>query len=443
VKIFSSSNKTESGIEFLLKFIYIKRTSIIKIKTNNKVFFSKGLNMEVQEEVMEIHNNIHTPVTTPTKLLKIREDISVLRKKRNEREEDDVENRAQKVLISDRPDSVDKVRRRVEDLELELGLYDAILNDLIELAESLEKDSKVLSDSTKKEFERVDKEINEKFEELNNRMSRIDSDSGNVVGAESIGKSWADAVTNPGALTFSKQQREMSILLTMEREDEERRSKNIVIFGLARSEKEDSKERQLEDQMKVEQIFDVLKIDRRLIVRVNRMKQKSDEDKNTPMIVTLPRESDKKAVLAEARRLKNSSKYTNVYINPDLNFKQRMIQKELRKQRKEKNEEAQAKNEPFRYGIRGSFLRPIRTVKQSERRGKDGDESTRKYYGQQNNYSRHEREHRWQDKHPAYESSRYDNGNRYEQYRDRYEQNRNRYEQYTFPSRPHDGYSRY
>ncbi|RNA17851.1 hypothetical protein BpHYR1_041260, partial [Brachionus plicatilis] len=219
-------------------------------------------------------------------------DISVLRKKRNEREEDDVENRAQKVLITDQPDSVDKVRRRVEDLELELGLYDAILNDLIELAESLEKDSKVLSDSTKKEFERVDKEINEKFEELNNRMSRIDSDCGNVVGAESIGKSWADAVTNPGALTFSKQQREMSILLTMEREDEERRSKNIVIFGLVRSEK------------------------------------KIKED-------------------------------------------------------------------------------------------------------------------RWQDKHPAYESSMYDNGNRYEQYRDRYEQNRNRYEQYTFPSRPHDGYSRY
>ncbi|CAF0969447.1 unnamed protein product [Brachionus calyciflorus] len=103
----------------------------------------------------------------------------------------------------------------------------------------------------------------------------------------------------------------MSILLTMRKEDEIRRAKNVVVFGLPISVKELSKKRQHEDIANVEELFESLRIDRRIILKANRIRPKSDELKNTPVIVTLSRESDRILVLKMAKKLKFSSKFAS------------------------------------------------------------------------------------------------------------------------------------
>ncbi|CAF0709857.1 unnamed protein product [Brachionus calyciflorus] len=137
-----------------------------------------------------------------------------------------------------------------------MDLYDGIINDLIELAESLERDKKSLSLS----INSVEMKMKEKYDDLDNRISKIETFNERNVSSDINNKSWVDAVAKPIALPFSKQQLGMSILLMMEKEDEVRNSKNVIIFGLPTPEKEDVKQRQLDDKSKIEEVLDYLKM---------------------------------------------------------------------------------------------------------------------------------------------------------------------------------------
>ncbi|CAF1039144.1 unnamed protein product [Brachionus calyciflorus] len=111
-----------------------------------------------------------------------------------------------------------------------------------------------MSSSMKNEIEQIDQKIEVKHKDLNDRISNLKKIEGTSESTNKIRKTWVDVVANSGTLPFSKQQLEMSILLTMEKEDEERRSKKIVIFGIPRSDKEAGSERQREDFERVQPV---------------------------------------------------------------------------------------------------------------------------------------------------------------------------------------------
>lgn len=55
--------------------------------------------------------------------------------------------------------------------------------------------------------------------------------------------------------------------------------------------------------------------------------------------------------------MRNLQEFERIYINPDLTEAQRRHERDLRSQRRERNEEERINNQPFRWEIRGYGLR--------------------------------------------------------------------------------------
>ena len=85
-------------------------------------------------------------------------------------------------------------------------------------------------------------------------------------------------------------------------------------------------------------------------VKINRFKSKNN-DKKTPVQVVFSMEEDKMKVLKAAKSLKSNSKYTGVYINPDLTKLEIAATKKLNQERKERNDKLPHEESGKKYGL--------------------------------------------------------------------------------------------
>ena len=131
--------------------------------------------------------------------------------------------------------------------------------------------------------------------------------------------------------------------MSMERKEMEEKASNIVVYGLKESEKEEAKDRKEEDSEKVKEMVEEIGVETRGEMEVKfRAGKKVEGGKPRPLIIRVEDDDTREQLLKHARRLARKDEWRNVFISPDLTWKQR---EEARKEEKKLREEADRKNE--------------------------------------------------------------------------------------------------
>lgn len=129
-----------------------------------------------------------------------------------------------------------------------------------------------------------------------------------------------------------------------EQKDIESRKCNIVFHNLEELESDDVQERIEYDKEKVLEICEDLGIESESnnIVKINRLR-KINDNKSRLLRVSFDKSSIKKSVLEKAPKIREfAEKYGPVFLSPDLTKKQRILQKSLREELKEKKESGES-----------------------------------------------------------------------------------------------------
>lgn len=118
--------------------------------------------------------------------------------------------------------------------------------------------------------------------------------------------------------------------------EKEKRKKNLIIYNLIESDKEDARERYMEDREHIKNIFteELLQGDYG-VERLVRLGKRNSEQRR-PLLVEMKTEKEKMDILVNAKRLRHSVLYPRLYVNRDLTASERKKEKELRDQLREK-----------------------------------------------------------------------------------------------------------
>ncbi|RNA33723.1 RNA-directed DNA polymerase from mobile element jockey-like, partial [Brachionus plicatilis] len=119
--------------------------------------------------------------------------------------------------------------------------------------------------------------------------------------------------------------------IRLERCEEEKKSKNVLIFGTEFT--EDSKV----NVDLVKEMVESVGCDSKKVKFVRRFKRKDDNVKSTPILVELEDKDSRLELLKSAKYLKQNEKFEKVYINPDQTFAERELSKNLIAKRNELN----------------------------------------------------------------------------------------------------------
>lgn len=132
----------------------------------------------------------------------------------------------------------------------------------------------------------------------------------------------------------------MSTSIFDELNDRKRRKRNLIISGVCESSDGSVEERRNADEKQMEMLLEDLCIDDVDIVKFHRIGSVA-EGRNRLLRVVCCDEDSKLKVLRHAKKLKGSSIFSNVFVNPDLTLWQRNEKKRMRdefKRRKETGE---------------------------------------------------------------------------------------------------------
>ena len=147
---------------------------------------------------------------------------------------------------------------------------------------------------------------------------------------------------------------EMNIINAVKKEqrDEEKKEKNILIFGTEHCDNEET------DQKLVEEILETIGVEKSKVRNIKRFKKK--EGKNaTPILVEMANRESKIETLKKAKTLRSSVRHKGVFIGPDQTQAEREYTKELLKKRKELNDSI-GQDCGYRFGIRNNEIVKIR-----------------------------------------------------------------------------------
>lgn len=134
--------------------------------------------------------------------------------------------------------------------------------------------------------------------------------------------------------------------IRIEKKQEERKAKNVIIFGTNYSEDVN------QDKKIVDEIATSIGFELSNVKFVKRFKRKNNEVESTPILVELGDIEQKMEMLKLAKNLKNNENFSRVYISPDLTFAERELNKTLVAKRKDLNNNNDSTTSGFRYGIR-------------------------------------------------------------------------------------------
>ena len=131
--------------------------------------------------------------------------------------------------------------------------------------------------------------------------------------------------------------------VSTEMKEREERANNVVVYGLKESGKEEAKDRTEDDNEKIKEMMEEIGVEARGKVEVKfRAGRKVENGKPRPVIVRVEDEETREQLLQHARRLARKDDWKNVFLSPDLTWKQR---EEARKEEKKLREEADKKTE--------------------------------------------------------------------------------------------------
>lgn len=151
-----------------------------------------------------------------------------------------------------------------------------------------------------------------------------------------------------------------------DQKERERRSKNVLIFGVDVSSETNEAERVSKDLEIVKEIFNKIRINPDKVLSFQRFKSKPNQRFSPPILVRFESESVRNEVLAAARKLRSGGdKFAKVYINPDLTELERNVDKELRNARKQKNDDEPDKTN-YRWVIKGYNLKRVPVERQNQ-----------------------------------------------------------------------------
>ena len=158
--------------------------------------------------------------------------------------------------------------------------------------------------------------------------------------------SWAMIVT--GKQKKNENQLNLLIATTNESKEQNQKANNIIVFGIKNSEAQSVQEKDVEDQNKINGIFDQIKISKEKIKKIIRLKTKN-ETRPAPIIIILKHKDDRNAILKATRNISKETE-EKIYFNADLTEAQ---QANLKWQIQERNKKNEAnKDKSFYNGIR-------------------------------------------------------------------------------------------
>lgn len=147
--------------------------------------------------------------------------------------------------------------------------------------------------------------------------------------------------------------------IRVERNEEFRKEKNVVVFGTKYNTNID------EDKKLIEEISSAIGFEKTKIKYIRRFKRPNDQTESTPILVELTSRDDKINILRCARTLKDIENYKKVFIAPDQTFAERELNKSLISKRNQLNENNDSNTSGYRFGIRNYEIVKIRVLSQN------------------------------------------------------------------------------
>ena len=131
------------------------------------------------------------------------------------------------------------------------------------------------------------------------------------------------------------------IEVKLEKLEKEKRKNNLIIYNLQESDSKVPLQRYRDDEIHMKKIFEQ-ELHRKNfnIVKIIRLGRKT-EDVRRPTLVELGSEKEKMDILVHAKEMRHSTEYPKLYINRDLTADERLKEKNLRDQLREKRREGQ------------------------------------------------------------------------------------------------------
>ena len=113
--------------------------------------------------------------------------------------------------------------------------------------------------------------------------------------------------------------------ITTEQARVERNASNIAVYGIKESEKTETEEQNREDERKIEELAQVIGVGLECGIEIEHRAGRKDENasKPRPLIVKIKDDETRERLFKNARRLARNDEWKNVYVSPDLTFKQR------------------------------------------------------------------------------------------------------------------------
>ena len=143
-----------------------------------------------------------------------------------------------------------------------------------------------------------------------------------------------------------------------EQSEKEKRSKNLVIFGLKNSEKSEPLEKAKEDEDEIIKLLSVVDEGKRSKIRRTIRLRSNISNRPAPILIEFESVDEARRVLKNAKKLKGANEYRGVFIAEDQTFAERAAYKRLATVCKNLNDELSA-DSPFMYKIRGGEVTAI------------------------------------------------------------------------------------
>lgn len=182
-------------------------------------------------------------------------------------------------------------------------------------------------------LEKQNAELREELTKLKNSESTVKSNGGNVAPL---------SFSNMVKRNQRETETELVLLNKAAKEINERNKieKNVIISGLESINDGTDEEKSKKEKDAVEKIVEYLGTSLTKVEKITKVSKSSVYNENKKLIyqIELKDIETKKAMLSNAKKLSTSENFKNIYLNSDKTAAERALDRELRKERKKRNE---------------------------------------------------------------------------------------------------------
>jgi hypothetical protein len=129
-------------------------------------------------------------------------------------------------------------------------------------------------------------------------------------------------------VTTSRHQKEVLASAADELVERNKRKKNLVVFGMPNSKKNEAKDRKNNDELEIEKILKYINGGKKPDATIIRFKPKENASKPSPVLIKFKDERVRNEILKNAKKLRIEQTFNNTFINPYLTESQQYINKQ-------------------------------------------------------------------------------------------------------------------